>query len=118
MVQLLRPYADGRAHAVIEEAQAMPGQGVRSMFTIGVGFGVWLGLLATLDIPYTRVRPSVWKPSMGLRGQDKEAARLRAQQLFPQADLRHKRDHGKAEALLLAEYGRRAIGHGQPVGAP
>jgi hypothetical protein len=35
----------------------------------------------------------------------KEAARLRAQQLFPTADLRHKKDHGRAEALLLAHYG-------------
>ena len=77
----------------------MPGQGVRSMFTIGVGFGVWLGLLVTLGITYTRIHPSVWKPSMGLRGQDKEAARLRAQPLFPQADVRYQRDHVKAAAL-------------------
>ena len=38
---------------------------------------------------------------------DKEAAHLRAQQLFPNADLRRKRDHGRAEALLLAWGGRR-----------
>ena len=32
---------------------------------------------------------------------DKEQARLRAMQLFPGADLRRKKDHGRAEALLL-----------------
>jgi crossover junction endodeoxyribonuclease RuvC len=104
MAALLGPYADAGAHVLIEEAQAMPGQGVRSMFTTGYGFGVWLGVLAALRMPYTRVRPSVWKKACSL-GKDKEAARLRAQQLYPGADLRRKKDHGRAEALLLAHYG-------------
>lgn len=104
------------AHVFIEEAQAMPGQGVRSMFTTGYGFGLWLGLLSALQLPYTRVRPNVWKKALGLSS-DKEAARLRAQQWFPKADLRHKKDHGKAEALLLAWYGRQQM-EGQHAPAP
>ena len=79
----------------------MPGQGTRSMFTVGLGYGLWLGILASLRIPYTPVRPAIWKRSMGL-SKDKEGARLRAMQLYPGADLRRKRDHGRAEALLLA----------------
>lgn len=105
MVQILRPYAEHSVHAIIEESQAMPKQGVVSTFTTGVGFGIWLGVLATLRIAYTRVRPATWKKTMSLQGKDKEASRLRAQQLFPRADLRRKKDHGKAEALLLARYG-------------
>jgi len=105
LVALLAPYAGTQAHVTLEEAQAMPGQGVRSMFTCGVGFGVWLALLAALALPHTRVRPAIWKKALGL-GKDKEAARLRAMQLFPTADLRRKRDHGRAEALLLAYWGR------------
>lgn len=104
MVRLLQPYAGHSAHVVIEESQAMPGQGVRSTFTTGLGFGAWLALLAALEIPYTRVRPAVWKRMFMLRGHDKEAARLLAQQLFPSADLRRKKDHGRAEALLLAAH--------------
>jgi crossover junction endodeoxyribonuclease RuvC len=104
MVALLGPYAGIQTRVIIEEAQAMPGQGTRSMFTIGLGMGVWLGILGALGLAYTRVRPAVWKRAMGL-GKDKEASRLRAQQLFPQADLRRKKDHGRAEALLLALYG-------------
>lgn len=104
LVALLAPYAGSQTHVVIEESQAMPGQGTRSMFTTGYGFGIWIGVLSALQLPYTRVRPGVWKKAMGL-GPDKEAARLRAIQLFPGADLRRKKDHGRAEALLLAAYG-------------
>jgi len=107
MVALLTPYAGAGLQVLIEASQAMPGQGVRSMWTTGYGYGLWLGILAALQLPYTPVRPVVWKKAVGL-GKDKEQARLRAQQLFPAADLRRKRDHGRAEALLLAWYGRQA----------
>ena len=42
-------------------------------------------------------------------GKDKDASRLRAIQLFPVVANRldRKKDDGRAEALLLAEYGRR-----------
>jgi hypothetical protein len=75
-----------------------------ALCTCGLGMGVWLGALAALHMPHTRVRPQVWKKALGL-GRDKEQARLRATQLFPAADLRHKKDHGRAEALLLAWHG-------------
>ena len=52
-----RPMQSTQTHVVIEEAQAIPGQGTRGMFPIGMGFGVWLGLMATLGLAYTRVRP-------------------------------------------------------------
>jgi crossover junction endodeoxyribonuclease RuvC len=74
------------------------------MFTIGLGMGVWLGLLGAMGLAHTRIRPAVWKRRLGLTS-DKEQARLRAMQLFPAADVRRKRDHGRAEALLLALYG-------------
>jgi hypothetical protein len=74
-----------------------------------VDFGVWLGILGALGLAHTRIRPSVWKRHLGLTS-DKEQARLRAMQLFPGADLRHKRDHGRAEALLLAWYGWQHLG--------
>jgi len=37
-------------------------------------------------------------------GRDKEQAQLRAMELGPVADLRQKKDRGRAEALLLAYY--------------
>lgn len=111
MAAILAPFMRLHVHVILEESQAMPGQGVRSTFTTGLGFGLWLGVLAALTLPYTRVRPAIWKRALSL-GKDKERARLRAMQLFPTADLRRKKDHGRAEALLLAWYGL----HVTPIG--
>jgi hypothetical protein len=106
LVALLGPYRGAQVYVMLEESQPMPGQGVRSMFTCGLGMGIWLGVLAALQLPCSRVRPQIWKRALGL-GRDKEQARLRAMQLYPGADLRRKKDHGRAEALLLALYGQR-----------
>ena len=104
----------GEVHAYVERSQAMPfmlhgrTQGVTSSFSMGRGLGILEGVLSALNIPYTLVAPATWKRAMlgGKVKQAKEASRLRAQQLFPGADLSKKRDHGKAEALLIAQYGR------------
>jgi hypothetical protein len=53
MAALLAPSVP-HGHVVIEEAQAMPGQGVRSMLTIGLGFGAWLGVIGALGLAHTR----------------------------------------------------------------
>ena len=103
LVGLLAPYAGPQTHVIIEEAQVMPAQGTRSMFTIGLGMGVWLGVLDTYGLAHTRVRPGVWKRALGLTS-DKEQARLRAMQLSPAADLRLRKHHGRAEALPLAHW--------------
>ena len=97
-------------HVYIEDVHAMPGQGVSSTFSFGRGYGLWEGIVAALGIPYTLVSPVRWKRAMmdGM-GKEKGASRVRAGQLFPQlADqLNRVKDHGRADALLIAEYGRR-----------
>jgi len=55
------------------------------------------------------VTPQVWKKSMNLTS-DKNESLAAARIAFPQAVLKLKKDHGKAEALLIAEYARRAWG--------
>ena len=101
------PYAAGSVAAFLESVNAFPRQGVASMFSLGRGLGIWEGALAALRIPYTKVLPQAWKRVMlaGM-GRGKEASRLRAQQLFPSAELHLKKHEGRAEALLLARYGR------------
>ena len=97
-------------HAYIERAQAMPKQGVTSMFNYGKGFGLWLGLLIGIGIPYTLVSPRSWRKIMMLdMAKDKGASLLRAKQLFPGCthQLQLVKDHNKAEALLIAAYGQR-----------
>lgn len=96
--------------ACLEFVHAMPMQGTVSMFSMGQGFGIWQALLAALEISYELTTPQRWKKVMlNGTGKDKEVSRLKALQMFPSlADqLKLKKDEGKAEALLIAEYGRR-----------
>lgn len=100
------------SHVFIESVSSRPGQGVASMFGFGKGFGLWLGILAGLQIPYTLVTPQAWKKEIMQGMSDKDAARGKAMQLYPQCtkELSRKKDIGRADALLIAEYGRRMIG--------
>ena len=94
--------------ALIENVHAMPGQGVRSMFSMGFGLGLWEGLLGGLRIPFERVAPRRWKGAMlDGQGKEKDASRFKAQALFPTVELHLKKHHGRADALLIAEFGRR-----------
>ncbi len=117
MAVALRPYHTGPgsiqiAWGAVEKVHAMPGQGVTSMFSMGVGVGLWRGILAGLLIPYEHPTPQRWQKMMldGM-GKGKDASRLRAIELFPHlADqLSLKKHHGRADALLLAEYARRTF---------
>ena len=55
----------------------------------------------------TIVEPSAWKKFWKLPGKDKESGRQKALQLFPAAHaaLARKKDHGRAEASLIALFG-------------
>lgn len=120
IVQLLRrfsPEADMASHAMLEWNNPRPHESVTSAHKAGVGAGIWLAVLSAVGIPCTKVPPSKWKPAMLSRatGGDKNASTLRAQELFPYAQLvrRNRRDgkgdHNRAEALLLAEFCRRSF---------
>ena len=110
MMRLLLPYASDGTLSIVEDVHAMPRQGSASTFSLGTGWGLWIGILAGLGIPYDLVSPARWKREMmdGM-GKEKDAARLRAMQLFPalSEQLALKKHHGRAEALLIAEYRRR-----------
>ena len=101
--------ADGRecseATAYLEQVHSMPGQGVTATFNFGVSYGVIQGVLAALQIPMVLVTPHSWKRRAGLIGKDKDAARTLAQQLYPEAPLGHKKDVGRADAILIARFG-------------
>ena len=74
------------------------------------GAGIWEGMLTALGVPFELVAPQRWKRALGLpRGATKGQSIVLAQQLFPElADqLQRKRDDGRAEALLIAEWRRR-----------
>lgn len=100
--------AAGVTHAVVEHVHSMPRQGVASMFRFGCAFGQILGVLQALGIPYELVQPQTWKRAMRLPGGEgkQEIARNRALELFPTLHdrLARKKDHNRAEALLLAQW--------------
>ncbi len=98
--------------AYVETVSAMPAQGVASMFSLGHSFGTVCAVLATLKIPFWLVTPQEWKKEFGLLKADKDAARTVAIRLFPLMSLDFKRDHNRADALLIAEYGRRRLQQG------
>ena len=97
----------GITHAYLEQVSAMPGQGTASMFTFGHAAGVAEGILQGLNIPYTLVTPHAWKKSAGLIGSDKDAARSRAIQLYPELRALDAKAKGQAiaDALLIARHG-------------
>jgi len=91
-------------HAYIERAQAMPKQGASSGFKYGRSVGSIEAAITCCEVPLTIVEPTAWKKFHQLRGGDKEGGRQRALQLFPSAHtlLARKKDHGRAEAALIA----------------
>jgi hypothetical protein len=95
----------GPHYAMIEQVASMPKQGVRSTFNFGVSYGMVRGIVAALDIPLTFVTPGKWKKHYSLSS-DKEDARKRAIHLFPYdaEQFKRKKDHGRAEAALIALY--------------
>jgi crossover junction endodeoxyribonuclease RuvC len=92
--------------AFLERVNAMPGQGVTSVFSFGRSTGIVEGILAAYDIPTTLVTPQAWQKAVGQRA-GKDGSRERAMQLFPaQADLfQRKKDDGRSDAALIAYYG-------------
>ncbi len=103
MAAILRQYQNSHTSLLvgIEKVHSMPGQGVASTFCFGEGYGVWLGILAALNISHELITPQAWKKSM-MDGQakDKDASRLVALRLFPEVgeQLKLKRHHGRADA--------------------
>jgi crossover junction endodeoxyribonuclease RuvC len=106
LAHILSQYAAQGDAAAIEMVGAMPGQGVSSMFKFGQTYGAALATLATLQIPYQTVTPPVWKRAFRLVGCDKDESRSRALEMFPACveHLRLKKHHGRADALLLAQW--------------
>ena len=96
----------------LERVGSMPGQGVKSMFSFGENFGTWQGILAALGIPYVMPRPQEWQKGLvsPADGEPKGRSLAVARRLFPDAELDRKKDHGRADALLLAWWARRQGG--------
>mgnify|MGYP001218290174 FL=1 len=91
---------------VVEQVNAMPGQGVTSMFNFGQTFGALKGICAALKLPIFFVRPSKWKKHFELINSSKDASRTKAIEMYPKlsSQLSKKKDVNKSDAILIARF--------------
>ena len=91
---------------VVEHVNAMPGQGVTSMFNFGQSFGVIKGVCSALNLPIYFVRPTKWKKHFNLIKTNKDASRTKVIEIYPEisSKLSRKKDSNKADAILIARY--------------
>lgn len=96
----------------LERVHSMPNQGVASMFKFGEGYGAIQQALAASGNDWVLVRPQDWKKEFGLIKADKAASLEVAANLWPGLDLPGNKQQriGCADALLIAEHGRRLRG--------
>ena len=92
-------------------------QGVVSAFGFGDSFGVIRGVCAasTNRDHLHLVRPQEWKKLRGLVGHDKDVARKSAIVWYPDAQscLGRKKDIGRADAIMIADYGWNLLKEGK-----
>lgn len=115
LADLLRVWTEGHDRHIecvvyLERVQAMGrtdkggSQGASSNFSLGHTAGIVEGVVASLGIPHEIIPPATWKKEFGIKA-DKEHARALAQRWYPGASLARKKDHNRAESLLIARYG-------------
>jgi crossover junction endodeoxyribonuclease RuvC len=91
---------------VVEQVGSMPRQGVSSVFSFGMTYGMIQGVTLALNLPLHLITPQTWKKHFGLINSEKDAARSLAIQRFPEAarHLDRKKDVDRADAILIAAY--------------
>ena len=97
---------DDEISVVVEQVNAMPGQGVTSMFNFGQTFGAIKGVCAALKLPIFFVRPSKWKKYFELINSSKDSSRTKAIEMYPYLSdqLTKKKDVNKSDAILIARF--------------
>ena len=91
---------------IVEQVNAMPGQGVTSMFNFGQTFGAIKGVCAALNLPIFFVRPSKWKKYFELINASKDSSRTKVIEMYPSLSnqLSKKKDVNKSDAILIARF--------------
>jgi crossover junction endodeoxyribonuclease RuvC len=92
--------------AILEQGGVRPQNGRVGAATFWLGLGEVRGILAAHFVPIETVSASGWKRSLGVTG-DKDASRARASAIFPKwsGQWARAKDHGRAEASLIALHG-------------
>lgn len=99
----------------LEQVQATPIMGKKSLFTFGKNIQIWYDVLNYLGIPYIEVRPQAWMNDFILLGEKREGVKInallweRVKELCPVDTSifftsRGKYRDGRGAAFLLAYY--------------
>lgn len=106
ILDLLSSTGDEKPVVFLEKVHTMKGQGIASSGKFMQGYGLLRGIVTALKYPLYDVTPQKWQKSLScLSGGNKNVTKQAAQQLFPQLKI----THATADALLIAEYGRRFL---------
>lgn len=114
LVKILKKHAAVIDLAVVEKVHAFSGQGVVSTFRFGEQFGIIQGILGALAAENPKlktmlVEPAVWKGTLNVT-HDKKTSLVLARKVFAPTELfARMKDHGRAEASLLAWYGAKLL---------
>ena len=108
LVNIIQDNLNNKEEAIIvvEQVNAMPGQGVTSMFNFGQTFGAIKGVCAALKLPIFFVRPSKWKKHFELINASKDSSRTKVIEMYPTLSnqLTKKKDVNKSDAILIARF--------------
>ena len=108
LVNIIKENSNGDEEiaVIVEQVNAMPGQGVTSMFNFGQTFGAIKGVCAALGLPIFFVRPSKWKKYFELINSSKDASRTKVIEMYPSfsKQLAKKKDVNKSDAILIARF--------------
>lgn len=115
LIERLQDIAETRGLRVVaymEKVGPMPSDSRIGAFSFGRAVGVIETALAAAGLPATLVAPGVWKRVHGLIKTDKAASARRCIELYPSVadEVRRRKDHNRAEAVLIAHYGLRQEG--------
>ena len=108
LADLISSIRTPECEVILERVSARPGQGVTSMFSFGTSCGIIQGIIAALHLPLTLVSPQEWRKQMGVP-KGKDGSRQRVLELRPDlaSKFSRKKDHGRADAVLMALYGEK-----------
>tara|TARA_B100001248_G_scaffold224076_1_gene181121 strand:+ start:377 stop:865 length:489 start_codon:yes stop_codon:yes gene_type:complete len=108
LVNIIKDYTndDEEKVVIVEQVNAMPGQGVTSMFNFGQTFGAIKGICAALKLPIYFVRPSKWKKHFNLINSSKDSSRTKVIEMYPSLSnqLSKKKDVNRSDAILIARF--------------
>lgn len=106
------PASEGKPHVILEKVGTMGGKNnaVQTQGALLRTLGAVETVLECLNYKIQYVAPQSWKKRFGLKSEKSKSLET-ARRLHPEvlAELKRVKDHNRAEAVLLAHYGRMEV---------